>query len=79
MKMATKFGKIQNMKPSHANDQKHAMNNPTKGKSAQAEQAFIALLNECSRSGYFGSVSLTLNVQDGHIQHVRIATDRQLK
>lgn len=53
--------------------------NRQQGKAAEAESAFLALLGEASQRGYYGSVSLTLNVQDGHIQHVRVATDRYVK
>lgn len=49
------------------------------GKLEQAERAFVELLAEASRSGFYGSASLTIHVQDGHIQHVRVASERLLK
>lgn len=57
-----------------ASDGKH-----TKGKAAAAEAAFDELLAESSRRGFYGTVSLSLNVQDGFIQHVRVSTERLLK
>ncbi|MEO0529627.1 MAG: hypothetical protein AAF266_03515 [Planctomycetota bacterium] len=50
-----------------------------RGKAGDAEAAFVALMAEASRRGYYGTVSLTLNVQDGAIQHVRVATDRLVR
>lgn len=52
---------------------------PSRGKAGDAEEAFAALMSEASRRGYYGTVSLTLNVQDGAIQHVRVATDRLVR
>lgn len=50
-----------------------------RGKANQAEAAFVRLLSESSRRGFYGNVSLTLSVQDGFIQHVRVATDQLMK
>jgi len=50
-----------------------------RGKAADAQAAFADLLAESSRRGYYGSVSLTLTVQDGFIQHVRVATERLVR
>lgn len=49
------------------------------GKSQQAEAAFWRLMSEASRPGFYGSVSLSLSVQDGRIQQVRLATEQALK
>ena len=49
------------------------------GKIQQAQQAFVDLLSESTQSGFYGSASLTINVQDGHIQHVRVATEKTLR
>ena len=49
------------------------------GKAELAKEAFARMLADLSRRGYYGSVSLTLSVQDGHIQQVRIATDQMVK
>jgi len=55
------------------------MSPPRIGRVEQAQAALAKLLAETSRRGYFGSASLSFTVQDGHIQHVRIATERTLK
>ena len=52
---------------------------PKRGKADQAEEAFRHLMSESSRRGFYGVVTLSLNVQDGHIQQVRLCTERQLK
>lgn len=49
------------------------------GKAATAEDAFSGLLTEATRRGFYGTIALTLNVQDGSIQQVRITTDRQVR
>ncbi|MEM9187449.1 MAG: hypothetical protein AAGB00_13235 [Planctomycetota bacterium] len=50
-----------------------------RGKAAQARDAFAELLGAASARGFYGSVSLTLTVQDGHIQHVKVATERAIR
>ncbi len=50
-----------------------------RGKARDAESAFVDLLSEATQGGYYGSVSLTLHVQDGFIQQVRVATERLVK
>lgn len=52
---------------------------PPRGKAEVAKAAFGRMLGELSRRGYYGSVTLTLSVQDGAIQHVRVATDQMVK
>lgn len=49
------------------------------GKSQQAEAAFWRLMEQASRRGFYGSVGLTLTVQDGRVQHVRMSTEQTLK
>lgn len=49
------------------------------GKSQQAEAAFWRLMSEASRRRFYGSVTLSLSVQDGRIQQVRLTTDQALK
>lgn len=49
---------------------------PNRGKARDAQIAFAELLSEATRAGFYGTVSLTLNVQDGHVQQVRLATER---
>jgi hypothetical protein len=45
----------------------------------QAEAAFAQLLAEASRRGFYGTAGLTLSIQDGTIQHVRVAMERMIK
>jgi hypothetical protein len=45
----------------------------------QAEAAFAQLVAEASRRGFYGTAGLTLSVQDGTIQHVRVAMERMIK
>ncbi|MEQ8849080.1 hypothetical protein [Botrimarina sp.] len=48
-------------------------------KAAQAEAAFDELMRVASQRGFFGSVSLTLSVQDGCVQQTRLGVDRLLR
>jgi len=48
-------------------------------KASQAEQEFAKLLSAAQAPGFYGTASLTVNLQDGHIQHLRIAIDRMIK
>jgi hypothetical protein len=59
------------------NDMNSAMGG--RGKVRDAQEAFAELLAEATRRGYFGTVSLTLHVQDGFVQQVRVATERLVK
>jgi hypothetical protein len=45
----------------------------------RVEQAFAQLLADASRRGFYGQAGLTLNVQDGRIQHIRLAIERMIK
>jgi len=42
----------------------------------QAEREFAKLLVATSQRGFYGEASITLSLQDGHLQHVKIATER---
>jgi len=45
----------------------------------QAKAEFAKLIeNVCSR-GFFGTASVTVNVQDGHIQYTRVNVERMVK
>lgn len=48
-------------------------------KAEQAQTAFAQLLAEASRRGFYGTAGLTLSIQDGHIQHIRVALERMIK
>jgi hypothetical protein len=52
---------------------------PQLNKIAQAEALFAQLLAEASRRGFHGTAGLTLSIQDGRIQHIRIATEKMVK
>ena len=46
---------------------------------AQAEAAFAKLVAEASQRGFYGSASLVLSIQDGRIQHIRVAMEKQIQ
>jgi len=48
-------------------------------KQEQTQAAVAELLATAARQGFYGTASLTLNVQDGHIQHVKISTERMMR
>ena len=50
-----------------------------RGKLCQAQEAFAELLQQASERGFYGVTSLTIHVQDGHFQQVRVSFDRILK
>ena len=52
---------------------------PQLNKIAQAETLFAQLIAEASRRGFHGTAGLTLSVQDGRIQHIRVATEKMIK
>ena len=45
----------------------------------RVEQALAQLLADASRRGFYGEAGLTLSVQDGSIQHIRVAIERRIK
>jgi hypothetical protein len=49
------------------------------GKAEQATEAFARLLADASRRGFYGTAGLTLSIQDGHIQHIRVAMEKMIK
>ncbi len=48
-------------------------------KAEQAETAFARLMADASRRGFYGTAGLSLSIQDGHIQHIRVAVERMIK
>ena len=48
-------------------------------KRAQAQAEFAKLLAAAETRGFHGTASITLSVQDGHIQHLRVAVDRMVR
>jgi hypothetical protein len=45
----------------------------------RVEQAVAQLLADASHRGFYGEAGLTLSVQDGRIQHIRVAMERMIK
>jgi hypothetical protein len=52
---------------------------PKLNKVEQAETAFAQLVADASRRGFYGTAGLTLSIQDGRIQHIRVALERIIK
>lgn len=52
---------------------------PQANKITQAENAFAQVMAEASRRGFYGTASVSLSVQDGRIQHIRIAVERMIR
>ena len=48
-------------------------------KRSQAQAEFAKLLAAAETKGFHGMASITLSVQDGHIQHLRVAVDRMVR
>jgi len=48
-------------------------------KRSQAQAEFAKLLAAAETKGFHGTASITLSVQDGHIQHLRVAVDRMVR
>ena len=59
----------------------HAILEPTtkSNKVEQAEVAFAQLMADASRRGFYGTAGLSLSIQDGRIQHIRVALERLIK
>ena len=70
MKMNTQVARLPGMKTTKtAHEQKQE----------QARMEMAKLLECVGARGFHGTASLTLSVQDGHIQHLRIAVDRMIR
>jgi hypothetical protein len=52
---------------------------PQGNKLQQVETAFAQLVADASRRGFYGTAGLTLSVQDGRIQHIRLAMEKMIK
>jgi hypothetical protein len=48
-------------------------------KRALAQQEFRKVLENACVAGFHGSASVTVTVQDGHIQYTRVAVERMVK
>jgi uncharacterized protein with FMN-binding domain len=56
-----------------------ATSTPPTNKAEQAESAFAQLMADASQRGFYGTAGLTLSIQDGRIQHIRVAVERMIK
>jgi hypothetical protein len=54
-------------------------NNERATKIEQARGALDQLAAAVARPGYYGTATLTFSLQDGHVQQVKIATERLVK
>jgi hypothetical protein len=52
---------------------------PQKNKIDQVERLLAQLIADASRRGFYGEAGLTLSVQDGRIQHVRVEIERMFR
>jgi hypothetical protein len=56
-----------------------ASTRPKPNKAQQAQTAFAKLLADASRRGFHGTAGITLVMQDGHIQHLRVSVEEMVK
>ncbi len=52
---------------------------PQKNMIDRVEQALAQILADALRRGFYGEAGLTLSVQDGRIQHIRVAMEKMIK
>jgi hypothetical protein len=71
MKVATNFATLEHMNATEANIKTN--------KRSQAQAEFTKLLSAAEMRGFHGTASITVNVQDGHIQHVRVSVERMIR
>ena len=48
-------------------------------KRSQAQTEFAKLLSAAETRGFHGTASITVSVQDGHIQNLRVSVDRMIR
>ena len=48
-------------------------------KRGQAEAEFAKVIENVGARGFYGTASVTVNVQDGHIQYTRVVVDRMVR
>lgn len=63
----------------NAATQNPARNKTRVNKSEQAQAGLAELLAHVLSPGFYGAGSLTVSVQDGHIQHLKISAERTLR
>jgi hypothetical protein len=52
---------------------------PQRNKIDQLEVELAKLIADASRRGFYGEAGITLSVQDGRIQHIRVAVEKMIK
>lgn len=52
---------------------------PKMSKAEEAQAAFVQMLVDASQPGFHGTATLTIALQDGHIQNIRVAMERMIK
>jgi hypothetical protein len=52
---------------------------PQLNKINQLETELAKLIADASRRGFYGEAGITLSVQDGRIQHIRVAVEKMIK
>lgn len=52
---------------------------PSSDRRQQAQREFQRLLTNACVAGFHGSASVTIIVQDGHIQYARVTVERMVK
>ena len=52
--------------------------NASQSKAREAEAQFAKLIKNVCGRGFFGTASVTVTVQDGHIQYTRVVVDRRV-
>jgi len=52
---------------------------PSQNRLTQAEAAFAKLVAEASQRGFYGTARLVLSIQDGRIQHIRVAMEKRIQ
>ena len=69
MKIAGQYVTIARMQPTQSNRQRQE----------QVVAELARLLKAVCQRGFYGAASVTVNLQDGHIQDLRVATDRRVR
>jgi hypothetical protein len=59
--------------------QARVQSTPQMNKIQQVEAALAKLLADSSQRGFYGEAAIRLSVQDGVIQHIRVAVERMIK
>jgi NAD dependent epimerase/dehydratase family enzyme len=59
--------------------QSRVQTTPQINKIQQVEAALAKLLADSSQRGFYGEAGITLSVQDGVIQHIRVAVERMIR